>query len=103
MNKKEYKLEVETGKFNLNMSPVELKVKRGELSFGWLLVAYNIMLTIFVGIVSIIPYKSFLAKLVLIILGSIFIFKFCLFNQWFRNKVIGIFSKAKETEEVSNH
>jgi len=99
----DYKLKTEAGKFGVKGGSLEMKVKRGDVSFGWFLVAYNIILTIFVSVVSIIPCIGFFIKFSLIILGSILLFKFCLFNGWFRNKVVGLFSKAKEMEEVSGN
>ncbi len=97
----DYKLKAEHGEIGVKGGGVEMKVKRGDVSFGWFLVAYNIILTIFVSVVSIIPCFGFLVKFSLIILGSILLFQFCLFNGWFRNKVVGLFSRAKEWEEVS--
>lgn len=90
-------------KFSTKTNSLETKVKRGDISFGWFLVVYNILLTIFIGIVSIIPNFCFLTKLITIIIGSILLFRFCLFNSWFRNKIVGIFSKAKEMEETLKH
>ena len=102
-NKKHYKSFVETVKLNAKVGSVETKVKRGDISFNWLLIAYTILLAVFIGVITIIPSLDFLSKLTFIILGAILLFLLCFRNKWSRQKIINLFSKAKEMEEVSKH
>jgi hypothetical protein len=81
---------------------LEMKLKRGGGSWAYFPLAFNILLTIFISIISLIPgfYCSWIVKIALIILISALLYKLCFFNSWFRNKIIGIFSKSKEMEET---
>lgn len=94
-----YKTLIETIHIKTEGFDNNLKVKRGKLSFEWFLVVYGIILSIFLSVISIINDLNFWIKLLIILIGSIILFWFCMFNSWFRNKVVVIFSQAKDKYE----
>lgn len=87
-----------------NIYMVEVKIKRGEQSWAYFPLAYNILLTIVVGLISILPnfYCGVFIKFSLIILSSILLFRLCFFNRSFRGIIVNIFSKSKDMEEITN-
>jgi hypothetical protein len=82
---------------------VEMYVKRGEKSWAYFSIAYNILLTLFIGLISVLP--SFpcgvFVKLFLILFFAYLFFKLCFYNGWFRNKIVGVFSRSQEMKEES--
>ena len=76
----------------------EIVVKRGDKSFGYILFVCGILISLFIGILSFLPF-DWLPKLVVMISGSILIFCLCFFNSWTRNKIVGILSKSQEKLE----
>ncbi len=86
---------------NMNISDnIEIEVKRGSESINNFFIFYSCILTITVGIVSLIDLSNTI-KIVLIILLLIIEGYFCLFNAFFRNKIIGFFFKVKDFKEKS--
>lgn len=81
---------------------IEIKVKRGELSWAYFPIAYGILLTISIGMITVLN-ACYIWKILLIVADSYILFKLCFFSGWFRNKIVGIFSKSKEFEEISKH
>jgi c-di-AMP phosphodiesterase-like protein len=81
---------------------LEMKLKRGEKSWAFFPLAYSILLTISTSIISVLPdfTCSWLVKITLIFFVSIFFYKLCFYNDWFRNKIVGIFSKSQEKIET---
>ncbi|HED38510.1 MAG TPA: hypothetical protein ENI76_09760 [Ignavibacteria bacterium] len=77
---------------------IEMKIKRGERSQSYLWLAYTILLTITIATISVLPIDT-LYKIIAIILSVFFLFRLCLHNSWFRNKIVGIFNKVAEKEE----
>lgn len=72
-----------------------MELKRGEISWVYFPIAYNILLTISVGLLSVLEIQWFY-KFILIIIASIVLFRLCFFNSWFRNKIVEIFTKSKD-------
>ena len=81
---------------------IEIKLKRGEKSWAYFPLAYNILLTIFTSIISVIPdfRYSWIIKITLVLFCFYFFYKLCFNNDWFRNKIVGIFSKSLEKIET---
>lgn len=79
-----------------------MKLKRGEKSWAFFPLAYNILLTISTSIVSVLPNDicSWIVKIILILFVSIFFYRLCFMNDWFRNKIVGIFSKSQDKIET---
>lgn len=84
----------------VNTVYMQIKVKRGEQSWAYLPLAYSILLTILYGIVPIVPYLSWITQLVILIIGTFVFYRLCFFNDRFRNKIIGVFSRSREVEET---
>jgi hypothetical protein len=98
----DFNLDVGTAKYTLKTSDVSLKTKRGDKSNNYFIIVYNILLTISIGIISIIPNSClhWYEKILLFILISIILY-FTLFINRFRNFIVKIFSKLENHEEVS--
>ena len=75
-----------------------MDLKRGEISWAYFPIAYTILITISIGLISVLEIQWF-CKFILIIITSIILFKLCFYNSWFRNKIVGVFSKSKEVVE----
>jgi hypothetical protein len=79
---------------------MESEVIRGEKSWAYFPLAYNILLTVTIGLISLLPdfclNYFWIIKLLLIIFFSFILFRLFFYNDWFRNKIVGIFSKSKE-------
>lgn len=93
-------IKIDPAKFELKGGGVKFKLKRGEISWAYFPIAYGLLLTISIGIISVLDV-FYVWKILLIIIGSLILFKLCFFNSWFRNKIVGLFSKSKEFEEIS--
>lgn len=104
-NGTDYKMTAETGNYKVGGGSLEIRVKRGEKSWGYFILAYSILLGIFLSLISILPDFNYglLIKGVFIVVISAFLFYLCFSNRWFRNKIVGIFSKYQGMEEVSKH
>jgi len=72
-----------------------MELKRGEISWAYFPIACSILITISIGLISVLEIQWFY-KFILIIIVSFILFKLCFYNNWFRNKIVGIFSKSKE-------
>lgn len=81
---------------------MEIKIKRGELSWAYFPIAYGLLLTFSIGIISVLDVNWFW-KVILIIFSAWVLFRLCFFSAWFRNKIVGVFSKSKDFEEISRH
>lgn len=77
---------------------LEVKIKRGEKSWNYFVISYAILLTLVIAIVSVLEIRWF-HKVPLILIGMLFLFRLCFFNNWFRNKIVGIMSKSQEKIE----
>lgn len=76
----------------------ERKVKRGETSWGYFILAFGILFPFGEGIISFIEVNSFIKASIFLIYGYL-LFYFCFSNNWFRNKIVGFFTKLKEKWE----
>lgn len=72
-------------------------IERGDISFSYLLFAFTVLLTT-LQIILIVPIAWHL-KVILMIVGSVSLFYLCIFNDWFRNRIIGIMHKARTHKE----
>ncbi len=100
---KNFTLKAKTGNYNLRSDGIDIKIKRGEKNWAYFPLSYNILLTLFVGIISVLPDFGigyfWCIKIILIIICAIILFWLCFFNDWFRNRIVGIFSISANKEE----
>lgn len=96
----DYRLKAETGKFKLSGKEISLELKRGDISWAYFPIAYNILLTIALAIITSTNH-SVLVKITTIIIISLLLFYLCFFGPTFRNKIIGLFLKSKNYIEKS--
>ena len=78
---------------------VNIEIQRGEISFSRLLICFNIFLTLFIGIVSILNTGA-ICKIVLMILCFGILVYFCFVNNSCKNFLIRFFSKMKNRKEI---
>ncbi|MCL4400100.1 hypothetical protein M1506_02360 [Patescibacteria group bacterium] len=95
------------GKETSNLFKIELKesirskvsmsrgVKRGDISWAYFPIAYGIILTLVVGITSLIEVLSWEGKLIIIVFIAIVFFYLCFFNSYFRKRIVWLFTKSK--------
>lgn len=81
---------------------VEIKIKRGEQSWNYFQITFFILLTVILGIISFLNIKV-LYKIILTILSVIILVRLCFFNNWVRNKIVGLMIKSKEKVEEYKH
>jgi hypothetical protein len=77
---------------------LSMQVERDEKSFGYFNIAYGILLAIAIGVISVL-YLDSEHKVLLIIGSALVLFWLCYWNGWFRNKIVGIFSKIQDLVE----
>ncbi len=77
---------------------IEKNVKRGDKSWNYFSIAYGILLAISSSIISVLDLRS-IYKAILIMVLAVSLFWLCFYNDWFRNKIVGIFSKSQEKIE----
>ena len=92
---KQYKLKAETGKFYLKGRNVNLGVKRGELSLSYFSLTYTFLLTISIGLITILETTS-LNKIILTILMAYILYRCCFLKDWYRRRIVNLFNKSKE-------
>ena len=80
-------------------SKLGIKVKRGNTSWEYLIISYNILTIFFIAIVSVSIYFNEY-RIIIIIVDQIFLVYLCFFSDWFKNKIIGTFSKIKSLEDI---
>lgn len=95
-----YKMECEPEKFRVIDGEVSAGIKRGEASWAYFPLAYSILLTITVGIISCADNDAGL-KVLALVMVSFLLFYLCFFGPSFRNKIVNLFSKSKEFIEKS--
>lgn len=81
---------------------MEMKVTRGEMSWAYFPIAYSLLLTFFIGIISVVDIW-YVYRIGLMIVSAAILFRLCFFNAWFRNKIVGVFSRSKDFEEISRY
>ena len=74
-------------------------IKRGDISWAYFPIAYGIILTIIVGIIQLLEIMSWYWRILLIVALGVLFFYLCFFNDFFRNKIVWLFSKSKEHKE----
>lgn len=77
---------------------IELNLKRGDKSWNYFQIAYGFLLAISLSIIAVLDIKS-IYKVILILVLAVFLFWLCFYNDWFRNKIVGIFTKSQEKVE----
>jgi hypothetical protein len=77
-----------------------LQVKRGEKSWAFFPLVYNILLTLIVGLIALIDPFSWKLKITLILILALITFFLCFFNGWFRNLIVGLMSRSQELVEI---
>ncbi len=75
---------------------LEGSVKRGEISWAYFPIAYSIILTLITGVISLLDIIGWILRVGIMIGLAILFFYLCFFNDYFRNKIVGFFSKSKE-------
>lgn len=88
---------------NMNIKDeMSIKLKRGLDTWSYFPLAYNILLTITIGLIAVLPNDliDWRFKLILIILFSVFYIDICFYNDWFRNWIVGFFTKSLEHVET---
>lgn len=87
-----YRIEREKG--------VASKVIRGEISWGYLTAAFGILSLLSYKILALSEfYRGY--KVIIILFNEISFLYLCYKNNWFRNKLIGLYSRLK-TEKLKN-
>lgn len=76
---------------------VEIRVKRGEKSFGWFVIAFTSLLAFGLAIITTLSLGKITVAIIL--LYTILIFWLCFLSDWFRNKIVGWFSKLENRIE----
>lgn len=72
-----------------------IKITRGPESFGYFIIVYNILSLIFISVAMVTDFfKEYIA--LIIIFNQMLLLYPCLFSSWFRNKIVGFFSRLKE-------
>lgn len=96
-------MKAETGHFKVTPLGVSAKVKRGDKSNSYFIITYNVLLTLFIGAVSLIPNEIiyWYVKIFLIFILALFLYYICFRVDKFRNFVVGIFSDIENYEETS--
>ncbi len=74
------------------------QIKRGDKSWAYFPIAYNILLTLTVGIIAILPI-DWSWRLMIMLVSAYILFKLCFSNSKFMNKIVGIMSRSQETIE----
>jgi 4-hydroxybenzoate polyprenyltransferase len=77
----------------------EIKIKRGDISWGYFVITYTVLLAVILAIISVLNINWFF-KIIFIILTVIFLFWLCFRNDWFRNTIVGFITRLKSKEEV---
>ena len=98
--KKVYQFITEPTQYHLKGGGASFGVKRGEGSWAYFPLAYNILLTIAVGIISCAENDARI-KILAILLVSSLLFYLCFFGPSFREKIVELFTKSKEFIERS--
>lgn len=91
-------MKVPTFKIKATFDDATLKIKRGKESFGFFIVAFNVLATLLIAVISISEIQS-IYKIILIffsIFGSHYL---CFKGPHSRNLIVGFFMKAKEHED----
>ena len=77
---------------------IVVEVKRGVESWGYFYAMYGFLSVIFLEVINTTEaykgYKTFITIIDLSVLLYL-----CFFSGWFRNKIVGIFSKSKDMTE----
>jgi len=71
-------------------------IKRGDISWAYFPIAYTIILTLTVGVISLLEMVHWILRIVIIIGVAGLFFYLCFFNDYFRKKIVDFFDKSKE-------
>lgn len=89
---------------------LKIVTKRGDKSNGYFRYTFAVLVALTLAIVKFLPingiiingfyFQSNWVKITLLILLVFFLFRMCFYWGWFRNKIVGIFNKIENKEEV---
>lgn len=83
---------------NKNKSSLIVEVKRGEISWGYFHFTYGLLSILILEIINTTEaFKGY--KTLITITDLSMLLYLCFFSSWFRNKIVGVFSKSKELVE----
>ncbi len=94
-----YKMSVTTGVYGVTGMSVDGGIKRGDLSWAYFPIAYGIILTLLVGIVSLIDIFAWWLRIIIAVFLGAFAFWLCFFNSFFRRNIVMLFTKSKDFKE----
>lgn len=77
---------------------ININVKRGSKSFNYFVIVFGILSSFAVAVISVIDIY-WLAKIFFLVISLIICFYFCFWNDWFRNKIVGVMSKIQDKIE----
>lgn len=72
---------------------------RGEKSFEYFRYAYAILLAIAFGVIALLDMSS-TRKILLVLFAAVILYRLCFFNNYFRNKIVGVMSSAETHKEI---
>jgi hypothetical protein len=81
---------------------LNLTVKRGDKSWGYLVFFYSVIFGLTLTVVALIPFRSFLLNLAAAFFSAILLAYFCFYNAWSTNKIVGFLAKTQERENTFN-
>lgn len=77
---------------------IDAVVKRGEQSWSYFPIAFGILSVVIIEVIGITDtlgnYQA-----ILIIINLLILLYLCFFSGWFRNKLVGFFSRSRQMEE----
>lgn len=74
---------------------------RGEKSLEYFRYAYAILLAIAFGVIALLDTSS-TCNILLMLLVAVILYWLCFFSDYFRNKIVGVMSKAELHKEKRN-
>lgn len=80
-----------------------LRIERGEKSNSYFVIVYNVLLTLSIGVISVIPNDciDWISKIFLLFILASLLFYACFRIKRFRNFIIKLFSGLENYEETS--
>ncbi len=83
------------------MGSLFMVVTRGEKSLEYFRCAYAILLSFAFGVIALLDISN-LYQILLMLLTVIILYRLCFFNNYFRNKIVGVMSKPALHKETRN-
>ncbi|MFZ2193483.1 MAG: hypothetical protein WAV31_04540 [Candidatus Moraniibacteriota bacterium] len=89
---------VPTLKIKATFNEASFKIRRGKESFDFFIVAFNVLATLLIAVISISDIQS-IYKIILIFFSIFGSYYLCFKGPHSRNLIVGFFMKAKEHED----